>query len=231
MAKLHEYIGGLFSSITNARVMSDLQTIKVAEEYAKHNLLSTFSVPRMRIDEIEMTIPVAISDVEEKVVKSKIQPIDGTKLGAIVQKEISANINPSAISPQILTQIQTDITKRSQLLEQSLKESRGKEALNDYVKDVTESWVKTLKSNRIDATNVMSQDKLEKLLDAVLQREVKVTEERQLGDLNVIVEGHKLKEQKPESIMYIKVKISEEGMEWNRTENNDGNVDSKLIPE
>lgn len=231
MAKLHEYIGGLFSSITNARVMSDLQTIKVAEEYAKHNLLSTFSVPRMRIDEIEMTIPVAISDVEEKVVKSKIQPIDGTKLGAIVQKEISANINPSAISPQILTQIQTDITKRSQLLEQSLKESRGKEALNDYVKDITESFLRTLKSNRIDATNVMSQDKLEKLLDAVLQREVKVTEERQLGDLNVIVEGHKLKEQKPESIMYIKVKISEEGMEWNRTENNDGNVDSKLIPE
>lgn len=231
MAKLHEYIGGLFSSITNARVMSDLQTIKVAEEYAKHNLLSTFSVPRMRIDEIEMTIPVAISDVEERVIKSKIQPIDGIKLGTIVHKELSANINISAISPPILTQIQTDITKRSQLLEQSAKESKGKEVLNDYIKDITESFLRTLKSNRIDATNVISQDKLEKLLDTILQREVKITEERQIGDLNVIVEGHKLREQKPETIMYIKMKISEEGMEWNRTENNDGKIDSKLIPE
>ena len=231
MAKLHEYIGGLFSSITNARVMSDLQTIKVAEEYAKHNLLSTFSVPRMRIDEIEMTIPVAISDVEERVVKSKIQPIDGTKLGAIVHKELSANLNVSAIAPQVLTQIQTDITKRTQLLEQSLKESKGKEALNDYIKEITDSVLKILKSNRIDTTNTISQDKIEKLLDAILQREVKVSEERQIGDLNVIVEGYKLKEQKPESIMYIKVKISEEGMEWNRTENKSGEVNSTLIPE
>jgi hypothetical protein len=47
----------------------------------------------------------------------------------------------------------------------------------------------------------------------------------------VIVEAHKLREQKPENMIYIKLKISEEGMEWNKAENQEGKIESKLLPE
>ena len=65
MAKLNEYLGSVISSLTNARVMADLQTVKVAEEYAKHDLLQHFSVPRMRVDD-ELTIPIALEATQKK---------------------------------------------------------------------------------------------------------------------------------------------------------------------
>ena len=62
MPTLNEYLGGIFSSITDARVMADVQTVQVAEQYARHDLLKHFAVPRMRIGDIELTKPVARFD-------------------------------------------------------------------------------------------------------------------------------------------------------------------------
>ncbi|MFP4065810.1 MAG: hypothetical protein ACLFS0_09960, partial [Bacteroidales bacterium] len=72
------------------------------------------------------------------------------------------------------------------------------------------------------------QQKLGQTLTGEIQfREVK----KSLEDLNVVAESHLLREEKPENIIYIKVKISEESMEWSRAENSEGGVDSKLLPE
>ena len=62
MIKLNDYLGSIVASFTNAKIMSDLQTVKLAEEYAKHDYLKHFSIPRMRIDDVEMTIPIALDE-------------------------------------------------------------------------------------------------------------------------------------------------------------------------
>ena len=68
MADLGEFLGNLVSSISDSRVNSDLHTVRIAKEYAKDELLQHFSVPRMRIENVEMTIPIAIDIFNQKTI-------------------------------------------------------------------------------------------------------------------------------------------------------------------
>lgn len=120
MPKLDDYIGSLVSSITNARVMSDVQTVKVAEEYAKHNLLKHFSIPRMRIDDIEMTIPIALDEINEKT-ETEYEPIDNTKFNSIVYKELVNDVGLTKLPDEESRILRTKIAQQTQILEQNIR--------------------------------------------------------------------------------------------------------------
>ena len=62
MVKLNEYLGSIASSIAEARLVSDLKSLEVAEQFSKHELLKHFSIPRFKAENIELTIPVAIAE-------------------------------------------------------------------------------------------------------------------------------------------------------------------------
>ncbi len=61
MIKLSEYLGFIFIEITNARLMADQESARIAEIYSLNPLLQKFSVPRFRIPEMELNIPVVIA--------------------------------------------------------------------------------------------------------------------------------------------------------------------------
>lgn len=61
MITLSEYLGFIFIEITNARVMADQESARIAELYSKNPLLEKFSVPRFKIPEMELNVPVVIS--------------------------------------------------------------------------------------------------------------------------------------------------------------------------
>jgi hypothetical protein len=60
MITLKDYIGKVYKEVTNAKVQSDIETLAIAQEYAANPLLKHFSVPNIRIKNMELTIPVAI---------------------------------------------------------------------------------------------------------------------------------------------------------------------------
>src|SRR5882762_9958710 len=66
MPTLDEYLGGIFASLAQARMISDAQAVTTAEAYAKHDLLRHFAVPHLRFSNIELTIPVAIETVRPR---------------------------------------------------------------------------------------------------------------------------------------------------------------------
>ncbi|MFX6808023.1 hypothetical protein ABTH26_20155, partial [Acinetobacter baumannii] len=41
------------------RKMADIQTLEIAKEYAQDDLLKHFSVPRMKVGTVELTVPFA----------------------------------------------------------------------------------------------------------------------------------------------------------------------------
>jgi hypothetical protein len=51
-----------------------------------------------------------------------------------------------------------------------------------------------------------------------------------VGNLKVVVESDRLKEKNPNTLMVIKMKLSEEAMEWERLKDDQGNIISKLMP-
>jgi hypothetical protein len=234
MPKLNDYIGSLVSSITNARVMSDIQTVKVAEEYEKHNLLKHFSIPRMRINDIEMTIPIALDELNEKT-ETEYEPIDNIKFNAIVYKELVNNLGLTKLQSEVSQPLRTEIAKKTQLLEQKIRILKDLSFLKNYCEDLTQ-LILNIEGN-LPKTKAVIKRKIDieampQHLEKVLLQEIKITSQKKtIEDLNVIIEAHKLREQKPENIIYIKLKISEDGMEWNRTENNEGDIESKLLPE
>lgn len=234
MPKLNDYIGSLVSSITNARVMSDVQTVRVAEEYAKHDLLKHFSVPRMRIDDIEMTIPIALDEFSEKT-ETVYEPIDNQRFNSVVYKELINHLGLTKLPLTVSKNIRSRIAEQTQQLEQSLRITKDLTVLSSYTKDLTLMILNLEKEIPKISEEVIRKRKIEEMpqqLEKVLMQEIKITNQKKnIEDLHVIVEAHKLKEQKPESIIYIKLKISEEGMEWNKAENQEGKIESKLLPE
>ena len=75
MPTLDEYLGGIFASLTQARMIADAQTVNAAETYAKHELLRHFPVPHLRFSDIELTIPVAIDAVQPGSGPASVRPI------------------------------------------------------------------------------------------------------------------------------------------------------------
>ena len=58
---LSDYVGFIFSEITRARVIADNASREIALTYAKDEVLKSFSVPRFKIPEMELTVPVVIA--------------------------------------------------------------------------------------------------------------------------------------------------------------------------
>ncbi|MCW1971037.1 MAG: hypothetical protein KIH69_023250 [Anaerolineae bacterium] len=62
MITLGEYMSFIFSEITRARQYADAASIEIAKSYAKDDVLKYFSIPRFKIPEMELSIPVLIAD-------------------------------------------------------------------------------------------------------------------------------------------------------------------------
>lgn len=234
MPNLNDYIGSIVSSITNARVSSDIQTVIVAEKYAKHNLLKHFSVPRMRIDDIEMTIPIALDELIEKT-EIVYEPINRKRFNSLVYDELVNNFGLEKLPIAISKKLKERIQEQTEKLESNLKISNDLSILSDYTKDITLfslQFENEIPNKQEKIKRVKKIDEMPKHLEKILSNEFKmISERKKIENLNVIVEASKLREQKPENIIYIKLKVKEDGMEWNRSENVDGEIESKLLPE
>ena len=234
MPKLNEYLGSLVSSITNARVMSDIQSVKVAEEYAKHPLLQHFAIPRMRIDNVELTIPVALDAFEEKT-ETIYEPIDNKKFNSLVYKQAANSIGVSKLPEELSRSLMSEIAQKTQALEQEIRITKNLDPLKSFTQSILISLIKqSEKFGLIKITDKRKFDleKIQSNINNVLTKEIKIASEKKIiENLNVIVEADKLREKKPESLVYIKMKISEEGMEWHKMESSKGEIEKKLLPE
>ncbi|MFP4468711.1 MAG: hypothetical protein ACLFN2_07065 [Bacteroidales bacterium] len=234
MVKLRDYIGSIVASIAEARVMSDVQTVEVAEQYARHELLKHFSVPRMRIEDVELTIPVALAAADPKETTA-YSPIDNRTFNALAYRELVNSIGRESLPRDVSLKMQKYLSARTAELEKKIRVSATTEAVDKYCMDIVDRVMKLAKQHNLIEAKLQKkinpeaiQQKLGQTLTGEIQfREVK----KSLEDLNVVAESHLLREEKPENIIYIKVKISEESMEWSRAENSEGGVDSKLLPE
>ncbi len=234
MVKLKDYIGSIVASITEARVMSDVQTVEVAEQYARHELLKHFSVPRMRIEDVELTIPVALATVDQKEASS-YSPIDNRAFNALVYRELVNSIGRESLPRVVSLEMQRYLSARTNELEKKIRVSGTTDAVEKYCMDAVDRMLEIARQHNLIESKLQQkinpeviQQKLGQILTGEIQfRDVK----KCLEDLNVIAESHLLREEKPESLIYIKVKISEEGMEWSRAEKPEGGIDAKLLPE
>lgn len=244
MPTLKDYLGSLIKDMNHARVIADIESANIAKMYAEDDILKHFSIPRMKIQDTELTIPIAIDELESSVEKD-YQPIDNTTFYTKTYAEIKNVFKVTSFSRELSTSLRKSIYSQIDSLEKTIKSGGDiKTSLDGFCEIVSDITIKTiisdkkgrlvfhdaLKYYKIDEDQI--KEKLVTNLTKYLQAEIKLREIRgKIENAKVTVESDKLKEKKPESLLYIKMKISEESMEWQTMEDVDGNVVSKLMVE
>src|SRR4051812_27940222 len=65
MPTLGMFIGALLTDSVQARVRADMESLKIAEAYSRHDLLKHMPVPRFRLPDITIDFPVIVSSLQE----------------------------------------------------------------------------------------------------------------------------------------------------------------------
>ncbi|MES2669288.1 MAG: hypothetical protein V4673_02550 [Pseudomonadota bacterium] len=235
MPTLNEYLGGIFSSITDARVMADVQTVQVAEQYAKHDLLKHFSVPRMRISDIELTIPVAIEGLTERT-GYQLDPIGNAEFKRINARELARFVGYSELPPIAGQKLLTALDSRIGILIENIK---AESDVKNPIWIFADGMVADLFGIGIEARlhegkfpDGYRQDEITKIAyELGLGLVTGIVDKPVLDQLAVIAESHRLREQRPEDVIRIRMKVSEDGMEWQTLQRDDGTLERKLLPE
>lgn len=231
---LESYVSNIMQDITKARVQSDMETVRMAELYAKNDLLKHFSVPRFRMPSIEIDIPVAIDHTKNNQI-TKYEPVSdeqlinstflafndfyqeryGKKLVSVSEFRLKGSY--ANLIPDLKTMLERNIE-----LEQ---------ILDNYANKVSEVSITSMKLNLARKINVLEGKALPELIKNKL-KPFFVRKPFDSSSLNVIVETARLRELgDPQNLMRIKLNITEDGMEWINEQNNDGSIKNLLLPE
>lgn len=241
MVKLRDYLGSLISSINQARVLADVSSAKIALEYAEDEILKNFPIPRFRVQDIELTIPVALENLEEGIVRD-YQPINrptfNTKVYTLFKNLAKVKSFDRDLSQFAISQISSLVAE----LEKDLQTGKDKVGSFDNFKEkINELFIQLIiKAGLLDGLlktyKFQNRDDLSKHLfgkmDLILFPLIKSRiQQREMGEANVLVEVVKLREVLPSNLIQIKMKLVEEGMEWHIEEDAAGDRKSKLLPE
>jgi len=251
MANLQDYLGTLVASVNQARVLADIESASIAEQYAQHHLLKHFSIPRMKMQNVEFTIPIAIEDVQTTEPRD-YQPIDNKTFVSQAYDELTNAYQVKSFDRTSSLQIRKILYQQADELETRLKSGENIDsALRDFSDKIalealqiktpnqatslateTAADATKLKNGNAERAVQLTKDVLSEKMIARLKSQVQPKQmQRNIENANVIVEASRLKEQKTENMVFIKMTVLEESMEWHTIENENGESRSKLLPE
>ncbi len=99
MIKLSDYLDYLNNEIIQARKKADENAVMIAKEYAQHEYLKYFKVPRYSLPSVKMDIPIKITDIDSdadrnfKLDETKFI-LDVNEKILLINKERQFNIQP-----------------------------------------------------------------------------------------------------------------------------------------
>lgn len=232
MPKLNEYLGGLVSEITTARKLADLQTVEIAQEYAKNDLLKHFSIPRMRIGNVDLTIPIANAGSS---VKMKFHEFTYDEITKVAGNDYNAS---DVENDRYFKNFLLDMEKSydDQLKSYDQYSSGNVEYYDELLNSLASGFAKKLLEFCISLKNFYWKDTEKEVFimrvhDRIFTESKNTAGESTGGNQEVIVEASQLMELDPKCITYIKMTVTETGMEWSRYEDINGNIVETLMPE
>jgi len=231
MPTLDEYLGGIFASLSQARIMADVQTVNAAETYARHDLLRHFAVPHLRFSDVELTIPIAIEAMQAGsgggIADDKREALrKGLREG--LARLAGLRQLPRAVTNALNPGIDAAIDRLAE---------RGaarplEESLAEFARGLASEIGRLLQGIEFSGRQQFNAAAVAEVVRAVAGEHIKeIAPAAGLGNLQVIAESHRLREQRPQDIIVIRMSISEEGMEWQQSEMSDGRTERKLLPE
>jgi len=228
MTDLDEFLGAILAGVSHARRIADEESTAIAEYYKDNPLLSGMAVPRVRIPEFTIDIPLLIEDQEQK------QP-PRFKPRAAVAREVTRVAKEAIkekgvkISAASMKKFETRISHE---LEGLTRTSPGRPipAREQFVKISELAFIDTLRNEKIDMPDNVKREILSSLRRAARENLLDKPGEPPRLKINVLTAEIKDKAA-PVQVARIKLTVREEGLEWTTIENEDGSSESRLTPE
>lgn len=223
MTYLGDYIGHILGELTIARAQADGETVRLAEFYADHELLKHFPVPRLRLQDIQLEIPVLVLDITDSAGGSGPRGGPNSADTALVFDGIvDKHLAPLDLTENKRNQVRGALARQYQLL--SKRENMGLDA-GGLAERLTKTLIRELKALDVP------EDKRNTVRDSVraeakMELQLKAVDPARIG---IGIKTSEIRDASPDSVLRISIKIVEEAVEWSVLDQDKGI--SVLTPE
>lgn len=230
MVILKDYITGLFSSVIDARASSDYVSAQVAQQYKSHEILKSFAIPRMRVDTVEMNIPVALDRLNIGRTIRKSLDVGSLSLAVYETSCRSFMVSPSDVKEETAMELKKEVFTPLQEYAATLaKEGEvNEEQMYSVARRISETMYEGLsKEFRLKEMLMTPYDATESVKTTIYNSVVNTI----YDSVSVMATAEELSGAKEQTISKIKLTVREDGMEWAFSKDENGNVQSSLIHE
>lgn len=233
MPRLGEVIGALLSDLARARVRADLETIRLAEGYARHDLLRHMPVPRFRLPEVSVDLPVVL-DRLTRASSSEGDELLERQFGAPSKAELTRTLRRALVEASLRVrmakrkQLYTAIHRKAEAI---FREEPGA-MLNSrrFTREISDMVSRRLTAAAVEAgapeKALQVSSRLKVLLDGLMLRRI-----LEAPHLEVRVASSEIRESAGEkAVVRLNLRISEDSMEIVRDDSDDP-APVRLVPE
>ncbi len=219
MPYLGEFIGHLLSELTNARVQADQETLRLAEIYAVDPVMRYMPIPRFRLPNVTIKVPVAVKEIESAPEEgvTKEQALDSIRQS--VDKLLESQSRQSGI--RLLSTEKKEIKSSLDNVMQIFKTTEKVPLrITPVIEQAVAAIVGVLRKTPGKAAILKpaSMEKFANDLKSAMQRDFTKFLAKP-PRLNVLATTAELREAGPVDILaQLEFTISEEGMEWTSTQ-------------
>jgi hypothetical protein len=225
MADLGDLLGSLMTGLIRARRMADEQTAALAEYYKSNPLLEGLSVPRIRIPELTIEMPLLI---ENHVEGESGEMEDPSKIADIVGAQMKETLlkNNIKTSPAF-NKIFLDKVKDQLAI---IKQSGA-----PVMKETVTRGVQTAFADALNRTTTKMDESQKEIISKNIRAKISTVRIAKAPVIPSVVANIKtadIKEQASDaSVVRLKITLNEEGMEWTTQAGEAGGVVRTLQPE
>lgn len=226
MADLGDLMGSLMSGLIRARCMADEQTAVLAEHYQSNPLLEGLSVPRIRIPEVTIDVPMLIEDHREGTDAVMEAP---AKVAAAVNAELKTILSKNkkkVVTQNVHKAFVANVTKRLRLL----RESNAPVTKEAIIRHVQNAFAETIKTTDTNLTSAEKDAILKELRTQTLK--IDIIKEALASSIVANIKTADVKERASSTnVVRLKMTLKEEGLEWSTQSGESGGVVRSLQPE
>lgn len=233
MAELSEVLGALMVSLVHARRMADEETAAVAEYYKDHPLLEGMSLPRVRVPELTISMPITI-DAHNAASDAKID--SPTNILRAVSSQLSSSVKSEKINSRKVVSFKNTFNSETKSALNKLTELQrknpgrvSKEAVVRAVDDALQSSLKSsdLNSDISHDQKMMLTKSMRHTVSSIALKQSSVPLSLKASAITSAVKEKSTKE----SSVQLCITLREEGLEWSTAQGENGGIRSRLQPE
>ncbi len=219
MSELSDTLGHLLCEITRARMAADREAVRIARQYAEDDggLLRHFPVPRMRMPQLELTLPVVVSHIPEGYV-TKVEPdmlvtaLSGKLKEAL--KELSIHVSTAEIRKIVradpnLSQGLVDeqlATKLTEQLHDHTRRQLERQAARTAAAGATDAATSSTSAERFKQIAAIIRAQVNSTLDALPQRPIGISVDARTQQVKEANQGGSF-------CLNLKLNVSEDGLD------------------